>query len=154
MVTEKPKYLIDSDILIALLRDADNRTGLRQKAMNVGLQNCYVSALSLAELSAGAYRMASGRGLFEVEFIKELFNIHPFGLKGSADAECFGKNKALLYAAGIPIADMDLLIGSSALAGGFIMVTHNTRHFSHIPHLNIEDWLAESCGTNRSEGAE
>ncbi len=39
------------------------------------------------------------------------------------------------------LIDSDILIGSSALAGGFVMVTHNTRHFSHIPHLKIEDWL-------------
>lgn len=141
MVKKAKKYLIDSDILIALLRDREGKTGLRQKALDMGLQNCYVSSISLAEISSGAYRMASERGLFEVEFVKGIFNIHPFGLKESKDMECFGRNRALLYGAGIPIDDMDLLIGSSALAGDFIMVTHNTRHFSHIPHLKIEDWL-------------
>ena len=137
MVKKAKKYLIDSDILIALLRDREGKTGLRQKALDIG----FVSSISLAELSLGAYRMASERGLFEVEFVKGIFNIHPFGLKESADVECFGKNRALLYGAGSPIDDMDLLIGSSALAGDFIMVTHNTRRFSHIPHLKIEDWL-------------
>lgn len=141
MVMEPVKYLIDSDILIAMLRDISGATGLRQRALDAGLQNCYVSSLSIAELSSGAYRMASDRGLFEVEFIRKIFNVHPFGLKESADVECFGRNKALLFAAGIPIADMDLLIGSSALAGGFVMVTHNTKHFRHIPELKVEDWL-------------
>lgn len=135
------RYLIDSDILISMLRDTSGKTGLRQKALEVGLQNCYISSISLAELSSGAYRMASDRGLFEVEFIKKIFNIHPFGAEGTEDAECFGRNKALLKAAGVPIDDMDLLIGSSALAGAFIMVTHNTRHFSHIPKLVVEDWV-------------
>ena len=139
MVAEQVKYLIDSDILIAMLRDTGDRTGLRAKALEAGLQNCYVSSVSLAELSAGAYRMASDRGLFEVEFIKKIFNILPFG--NNEDAEIFGRSKALLYGAGIPIDDMDLLIGSSALAGGFTMVTHNVRHFSHIPGLTVEDWL-------------
>ena len=139
MVTEPAKYLIDSDILISMLRDTGDRTGLRAKALEIGLQNCYVSAISLAELSSGAFRMASDRGMFEVEFIKKIFNILPIG--GNGEAEFFGRNKAMLDGAGFPIADMDLLIGSSALAGGFIMVTHNTRHFSHIPGLAIEDWL-------------
>lgn len=135
------RYLIDSDIIIAMLRDRTDKSGLRQKALNVGLDNCYVSSITVAELSAGAHRMASERGLFEVEFIKSIFTIHPFGLKDSNDHEVFGQNKALLYGSGRPIEDMDMLIGSSALAGDFIMVTHNTRHFSHIPHLRIEDWL-------------
>ena len=139
MVAEGVKYLIDSDILIAMLRDTGDRTGLRAKALEVGLQNCYVSAVSLAELSSGAYRMASDRGMFEVEFIKKIFNILPFG--SNDDAEIFGRSKALLYGAGVPIDDMDLLISSSALAGGFTMVTHNVRHFSHIPGLTVEDWM-------------
>lgn len=134
------KYLLDTDILITMIRDRKGESGLRQKALDVGLQNCYVSSVSLAELSSGAYRMASERGLLEIEFIKENLSILPFGLNAS-DAECFGRNKALLYGAGKPIDDMDLLIDSSALAGNFVMVTHNTRHFSRIPHLRIEDWL-------------
>ncbi len=137
MVVEAAKYLIDTDILIAMLRDVGDGTGLRGRALKVGLQNCYVSSVSLAELSSGAYRMASERGFFEVEFVKKIFSIRPFGPE---DAECFGRNKALLFGAGIPIDDMDLLIGSSALVGGFTMVTHNTRHFSHIPGLKVEDW--------------
>lgn len=141
MVNEQKKYLLDSDILIAMLRDRTGNTGLRQKALNVGLQNCYVSSLSIAELASGAYRMDSRRGLFEVDFIQTLFNILPFGMKDYSDTECFGRTKAHLFDTGTPIADMDLLIGASALAGDYIMVTHNVRHFSHIPGLQIEDWL-------------
>jgi tRNA(fMet)-specific endonuclease VapC len=141
MVAEQARYLIDSDILIAMLRDTGGKTGLRRKALEVGLQNCYVSSISLAELSSGAYRMASDRGLFEVEFVKKIFNILPFGINEYDDVGCYGRSKALLHGASIPIDDMDLLIGTSALAGGFVMVTHNVRHFSHIPRLTIEDWL-------------
>lgn len=141
MVNEQKKYLLDSDILITMLRDKTGSSGLRQKALNAGLQNCYVSSLSIAELTFGAYRMDSKRGLFEVDFIKTIFNILPFGMNDSSDMGCFGRTKALLFDTGTPIADIDLLIGASALAGGYIMVTHNTKHFSHIPRLQIEDWL-------------
>ena len=127
-----------------MLRDRKDRTGLRRKALCVGLENCYVSSITLAELSSGAFRMASERGHFEVEFIKSIFNIQPFGTEDSDDVSVFGKTKAMLYSAGKPIDDMDLLIGSSALAGGFVMVTHNSRHFSHIHGLKIEDWIPET----------
>lgn len=135
------KYLIDTDILIAMLRDKGDSTGLRSHALEVGLVNCFVSSVTLAELYSGAYRMKSERGLYEVEFIKKIFSILPFGIEKSKDSENFGKNKAFLSSSGLPLDDMDLLIGSSAISADMVMVTHNTRHFSRIPGLRIEDWL-------------
>lgn len=134
-------YLIDTDILIAMLRDRGDTTGLRSRALRVGLDNCYVSAVSLAELYSGAYRMNSERGLHEVEFIKTIFKMLPFGSSGTDDSVAFGSNKSLLSGSGTPLDDMDLLIGSSALANGMVMVSHNTKHFSRIPGLLLEDWL-------------
>jgi predicted nucleic acid-binding protein len=29
-----------------------------------------------------------------------------------------------------------------AVAHGATLVTHNTRHFQHIPGIHLEDWLA------------
>lgn len=137
------RYLIDSDILITMLRDRTDKTGLRKKALHVGLDNCYVSAVSVAELSSGAHKMKSERGLFEVQFIQTIFNILPFGKEGCKDAELFGEIKASLATGGTPVADMDLLIAASALAGDFTVVTHNMRHFSRITNLAAEDWLCE-----------
>jgi len=135
------KYLIDTDILITMLRDKRDSTGLRSRALRVGLENCYISAISLAELYSGAYRMNSERGLHEIEFVKTIFKILPFGFCGSGDSEAFGRSKAILFESGSPVDDMDLLIGTSALANGMVMVSHNTKHFSRIPGLQLEDWL-------------
>lgn len=140
-MVEKTRYLLDSDIVITMLRDRTDKSGLRQKALNVGLENCYVSSVTLAELSSGAYRMPSERGFHELAFVKTIFNILPFGDVNSNDSDIFGRCKSLLYASGTPIDDMDLMIGSSAAARGLVMVTHNTRHFSRIPDLVVEDWL-------------
>jgi len=136
------KYLLDSDIVIAMLRDGKDVSGLRRKALSVGLDNCYISAISLSELYLGAYRMQSERGLHEVAFIKAILNILPFQGPDASAAEGFGRIGAMLTSAGKPLDDMDLLIGVSALAEGMTMVTHNTRHFSRIPGLTLEDWLA------------
>jgi len=135
------RYLLDSDILIALLRDKGDTTGLRSKALERGLDNCYVSAISIAEMYSGAYRMQSERGLHELEFVKSIFQILPFGTEGLKDAELSGEIKAILSRSGLPLDDMDLLIGATAIANDLIMVTHNIRHFSRIPKLKIEDWL-------------
>jgi len=138
---KKPSYLIDTDILISMLRDKGDTTGLRSRALQVGLDNCYVSAISIAELYSGAYRMKSERGLHEVDFVRTIFKILPFGFQGVVDPELFGRNKSLLSHSGLPLDDMDLLIGSSAQANGMVMVSHNTKHFSRIPGLKVEDWL-------------
>ena len=49
--------------------------------------------------------------------------------------------RAELRPRGITVDDMDLLIGVTALVYDLTMVTHNTRHFQHIPNLRLEDWL-------------
>ncbi|MBM3212409.1 type II toxin-antitoxin system VapC family toxin [Candidatus Poribacteria bacterium] len=38
------------------------------------------------------------------------------------------------------IGELDILIAGIALANGMGIATRNTKHFSHIPGLYIEDW--------------
>jgi tRNA(fMet)-specific endonuclease VapC len=39
------------------------------------------------------------------------------------------------------VEDFDLLIGSTAVQGGFTMVTENTRHFQNIEGIQLENWV-------------
>lgn len=41
---------------------------------------------------------------------------------------------------GTPIGPNDLLIAAISLARGATLVTHNTREFSRVPGLLLEDW--------------
>jgi tRNA(fMet)-specific endonuclease VapC len=41
---------------------------------------------------------------------------------------------------GIPICERDLQIAAIALAGGFGVVTHNTKEFKSVQGLVVEDW--------------
>ena len=41
----------------------------------------------------------------------------------------------------------DLLIAAHALHEGFVLVTNNTREFSRVPGLKVENWIA-SQGRN------
>lgn len=47
---------------------------------------------------------------------------------------------AQLEALGTPIGFNDLQIGAIALANNLILVTHNTREFSRVDGLRLEDW--------------
>jgi tRNA(fMet)-specific endonuclease VapC len=56
-------------------------------------------------------------------------------------AKKFGAIRAGLFDSGITLGEMDLLNGVTALIHGLTMVTHNTKDYSDIPGLTIEDWL-------------
>jgi tRNA(fMet)-specific endonuclease VapC len=55
----------------------------------------------------------------------------------------YGQIRAQLAASGTPIGPNDLLIASIALANNLILVTHNTREFSRVEGLRLEDWEIE-----------
>ena len=57
-----------------------------------------------------------------------------------ADAASAARLKALLASVGRPIGAYDLLIAGQALARNWILVTANTREFSRVPGLVVEDW--------------
>ncbi|MEJ2419446.1 MAG: hypothetical protein P8Y45_21480, partial [Exilibacterium sp.] len=46
-----------------------------------------------------------------------------------------------LKAAGTPIGANDLWIACHALAEDAILVTHNTREFTRVDGLSVEDWV-------------
>ena len=50
--------------------------------------------------------------------------------------------RAQLEASGNLIGDMDMLIAASAVAGGYVLVTNNVRHFQRIEGLIVENWAA------------
>ena len=56
----------------------------------------------------------------------------------------YGQIRAGLAAYGTPIGPNDLLISSIALANNLILVTHNTREFSRVEGLRLEDWEIEA----------
>ncbi|HEV8247623.1 MAG TPA: PIN domain-containing protein [Polyangiaceae bacterium] len=56
-------------------------------------------------------------------------------------AKVAGRVRAVLRRAGKPIGDLDSLIAGHALALDLVLVTHNTREFSRVAGLVVEDWV-------------
>lgn len=128
------KYLLDTNVLIAMFR---NQHGIRESILHAGVCNCLVSEATLAELKVGAYKTNDPRQWREVRETSESFGIVPIS---ATDFDLYARNRALLESQGIKVDTMDLLIGSSAVNSGLTLVTHNKKHFVHIPNLQIEDW--------------
>ena len=128
------KYLLDTNVLVAMFR---NQHGIRERILRAGVDNCFVSEATLAELKVGAYKTNDPRQWREVKETNEAFAIVPIT---AADFDLYARNRALLESQGIKIDSFDLLIGSSAVNNGLTIVTHNKKHFVRIPHLQIVDW--------------
>jgi tRNA(fMet)-specific endonuclease VapC len=58
------------------------------------------------------------------------------------DAEEAGEIRAELERAGTPIGPYDMLIAAQARRRSAILVTANTREFTRVPRLKVQDWAA------------
>ncbi len=58
-------------------------------------------------------------------------------------AEHYGVIRAELERAGTPIGPNDLMIAATAKAHDITLVSHNTREFSRVVGLRLEDWETE-----------
>ena len=127
-----PRYLLDTNICIFLLQ---GRYDLENKIKKVGLKNCYISEITVAELKYGAENSDNyQKHIQEVEKIERLFTIIP--IYGAFDQYA----KVRLRKEGALISDFDLLIGVTSVTDGLIMVTNNEKHLKRINSIQLENW--------------
>ena len=97
-----------------------------------------MSEVTVAELTYCAYH--SDRVQWNLDLLEkflEMVKVVPF----SDGISEYGRQKDLLIKKGQMIEDFDLLIGCSAVANEMIMVTDNTKHFSRIEGIQLENWV-------------
>lgn len=132
---KKSKYLLDTNICIALLRGNKN---VAQKLIKIGEGNCCISVITLYELMFGAYY--SKREEQEVPKVKNFADRFPvISLLNSAEE--YAIHKTQLRLSGIMIDEFDLLIAATALSGNYTLVTDNLKHFQRIEGLKMENWI-------------
>jgi tRNA(fMet)-specific endonuclease VapC len=130
------KYLPDTNACVAYLRHPQSLLAQRFRAKPAAdVQLCSVV---VAELYYGAQRSAQvATNVSKVAAFLGQFTSLPFD---DAAAEEFARLRAFLEAQGLPIGPYDLQIAAIALVNGMTLVTHNTKEFSRVPNLLIEDW--------------
>jgi tRNA(fMet)-specific endonuclease VapC len=129
------KYLLDSNICIHFLRGKYN---IIEKLNDVGIDNCAISEITLAELVFGAEKSDNPKKNHKLieKFIGQLSILPIF------DAiRTYGKEKARLQSEGKMISDFDLLIGCTSIENDLIMVTENIKEFDRIKGIRIENWV-------------
>ena len=132
------RYMLDTNVCIAALRGNES---VIQKIFHADKDVC-VSAITLAELAHGAKKsMDAEQSLRVLNNFMYSIDVLPFDDEA---ADCYGEIRAALEHKGQVIGTMDMLIAGHALALGMTVVTHNTREFSRIPRLLVEDWMEDA----------
>jgi tRNA(fMet)-specific endonuclease VapC len=133
-------YLLDSNVCIRLINNSSAAVTTRLASQQP--EDILISTITQLELYYGAYRSAQQERNLEIlqRFFSQ-FNIIPLDTEAASVA---GRIRAELAASGMPIGPYDLQIAAIAMANNLIMVTHNTKEFSRVNGLQIEDWEEEN----------
>ncbi len=130
------RYLLDTNIAIALLKENPR---VLQHVRRVSHSSLTLCAIVEAELWYGVAKSAQQeRNRAHLLSLLEWLPNLPFA--GLATQK-FGEIRAFLSSQGTPIGPYDLQIAAIAIAHDLTLVTHNTREFSRVPDLKLEDWL-------------
>jgi tRNA(fMet)-specific endonuclease VapC len=131
-------YLLDTNVCIRFLTGRNPKVGERINDSPRG--DIAICDIVKAELLYGAFksnRKPANIALLSAFFAQ--FTSLPFN---EAAAYHYSRLRAYLKPAGQPIGPLDLQIAAIALANSLTIVTHNTREFSRVPGLRIDDWEA------------
>ena len=128
-------YVLDTNILIYFFKGLGS---VPQRLLSVSPKDIGVPAVVIYELEYGITRSSSPtkRQQQLTEFCS-LVNILPFG---RAEAKLTAGIRTKLEKKGTPIGPYDLLIAGTAISNNAVLVTNNTKEFSRVPKLQVENW--------------
>ncbi len=130
------KYLLDTNICVHFLR---GKFEIDKILKIKGLNNCYISEISVLELRFGAENSADKVKSHKAvdNFLKGIVVIPIFG-----SIRKYAEEKVRLNKLGKPQNDeFDLLIGATAIENKLILVTENTKDFERLEGIEIENWI-------------
>ena len=137
-------YLLDTNIISHFIKYSQG--AVAQRIEEVGEKNVFTSIIVAAELRFGARKKGSLQMTTKIDEALERTRIAK--LEPPVD-NIYAEIRAVLEERGTLIGGNDMLIAAHALATGSTLVTANTREFSRVPGLEIENWLAWPVGRPR-----
>lgn len=129
-------FLLDTNACIRLLNGTS--PALSDRLRQVDPSEVCLCSVVKAELMYGARR--STRVAENSDLLRHFFlPFQSFAFDDPCADHC-GRVRAELAARGTPIGPNDLLIAATALAHNLTLVTRNSREFSRVTGLRLEDW--------------
>ncbi|PZV18083.1 MAG: VapC toxin family PIN domain ribonuclease [Leptolyngbya sp.] len=130
-------FLLDTNICIYIIKRKPQQ--VFDRFQTLCLSDVGVSSITVAELEYGAYksqRVEQNRAALN-QFLLPL-EIVPFD---ESATQIYGDLRATLERQGTTIGGMDILIASQAIALSLTLVTNNTKEFSRILNLDLDNWV-------------
>ena len=131
-------FVLDTNTLIYFFKGLGNVAAnlLGKPPKDIG-----VPAIVLYELEVGIHKSNSPeKREGQLAVFMSVVNLLPFGMN---EAKVAAQIRAHLEAQGQPIGPYDILIAATALANQATLITRNTREFSRIDQLVIENWYTD-----------
>lgn len=129
-------YMLDTDTVSYLIRGKVPALDARIAA--VPPKYLRISAVTRGELLYGLHLKSDAHRLAQ---LVDMFLRRVQCLAWDEDAAThFASVAAELHKTGTTIGSMDAMIAGHARASAAVLVTNNTRHFSRIADLKIENW--------------
>jgi tRNA(fMet)-specific endonuclease VapC len=131
-------YMLDTDTVSQFVRGG--APALDARVVSVARKDLCISAVTRAELlfglrlKPGAVRLA--------QLIEQFFQRVQSLPWDDAAAHHYAAIAADLHRTGTPIGGMDTMIAGHASALGAVLVSVNTRHFTRVTELRVENWCA------------
>lgn len=129
-------YLLDTNICVHLINQKYPQ--IRRKLQLHGFEKVILSSIVTSELLFGVENSQQReKNQAKLNAFLQDFTILEYGQE---EAVAYGATRAYLKRTGQTIGAVDTFIAAHALANDLILVTNNTREFSRVPNLRLEDW--------------
>jgi tRNA(fMet)-specific endonuclease VapC len=129
------RYLLDTNTCIDVMRSHPQVT---QRMSDVLPDDLAISSITSYELFTGVEKCsASERERAKVRLL--LATVHELSFDDTAAAHA-AVVRATLERLGQPIGPYDVLLAGHARSSGLILVTANTREFTRVAGLHVENW--------------
>lgn len=131
----KPRWMLDTDTLSYAIRGEGQAA---ERVLSRVPTDLCLSVIALGELRHGAMLVDSKK--FH-RFLDAFTRAVPIMKFDEACVVEFARIATELTKAGKRIGDFDMLIAAHAVALDLTLVTTNTKHFSRVRGLRLENWL-------------
>ena len=130
-------YMLDTNICSFIIREKPLTVKEKLKIIDTDDNKVVISSTVASELLYGAYKKGSPKLINTIKIFIDFFDVLPFDLNA---AEEYGKIRSSLEKKGLVIGAYDLQIAAHARSINATLITNNTKEFSRVEGLKIEDW--------------
>jgi len=130
------RYMLDTNICIYSIKHKPEKVFFQLQKHDPA-EIC-ISSVTYAELVHGVEKsQAVEKNRLALALLLANIEILDFD---AAAAETYGKIRADLEKKGTPIGSLDIMIAGHAMSLNYTVVTNNTKEFSRVKDLKLENW--------------